>query len=188
MPPIETVAVTLDKARTVAALNMPGLFPATFELGKDGTLEQCFDAMKPPFWLRSAIGAGGRGSLVVESIDEARAWMDYWNRRERDYAWVLHEYRALEEAILGVVGSMDKPSSPAGEAKHHFHNRLFGRSHDQREKFRQQILAVTLDDLRRVTQTYLRPELASTAVVTSASQLEATAALREELGLTVQEL
>ena len=71
-------------------------------------------------------------------------------------AWMLdthHEYRALEEAILGVIGSMDKPSSPAGEAKQHFHNRLFGRSHATREQFRQRILAVSLDDLRRVTRT-----------------------------------
>lgn len=106
-------------------------------------------------------------------------------------AWMLdnqHDYRALEEAILGVIGSMDKPSSPAGEAKQHFHNRLFGRSHESRELFRQRVLAVGLDDLRRVVETYLKPELASTAVVTSAGQLEATAALREELNLTVEEL
>ena len=106
-------------------------------------------------------------------------------------SWMLdnrHDYRALEEAILGVIGSMDKPSSPAGEAKQHFHNRLFGRSHESRELFRQRVLAVTLDDLRRVVETYLKPELASTAVITSSGQLEATAALREELGLSVQEL
>jgi hypothetical protein len=105
--------------------------------------------------------------------------------------WMLdskHEYRALEEAILGVIGSLDKPSSPAGEAKQHFHNRLFGRSHDQREHFRQQVLAVSLDDLRRVTADYLRPELASTAVVSNSGQLEATAALREELQLSLEEL
>lgn len=106
-------------------------------------------------------------------------------------AWMLdsrHEYRALEEAILGVIGSMDKPSSPAGEAKQHFHNRLFGRSHAMREQFRQRILAVTLDDLRVVAERYLKPSLASTAVVTNTGQLDATASLREKLGLTVQEL
>ncbi len=106
-------------------------------------------------------------------------------------AWMLdthHHYRALEEAILGVIGSMDKPSSPAGEAKQHFHNRLFGRSHATRELFRQRILAVSLDDLRRVTDTYLKPELASTAVVTNQGQLENTATLRDELNLTVQEI
>jgi Zn-dependent M16 (insulinase) family peptidase len=106
-------------------------------------------------------------------------------------AWMLdskHEYRALEESILGVIGSLDKPGSPAGEAKQHFHNRLFGRSHDQREQFRQRVLAVNLEDLRRVTAAYLRPEMASTAVVTNSGQLESTAALREKLGLSVQEL
>jgi Zn-dependent M16 (insulinase) family peptidase len=106
-------------------------------------------------------------------------------------SWMLdnrHEHRALEEAILGVIGSIDKPSSPAGEAKQHFHNRLFGRSHALREEFRQRILSVTLDDLRAVTGRYFQPALASTAVITGAGQLEASAALREELGLVVQEL
>jgi Zn-dependent M16 (insulinase) family peptidase len=106
-------------------------------------------------------------------------------------AWMLdssHEYRALEEAILGVVGSIDKPGSPAGEAKQHFHNRLFGRTHEQRERFRQQILEVSLEDLHRVTQTYLKPEQASTAVVTNSNNADASADLCEELGLSVEEL
>jgi Zn-dependent M16 (insulinase) family peptidase len=105
--------------------------------------------------------------------------------------WVLntsHEYQPLEEAILGVIGSLDKPSSPAGEAKQHYHNGLFGRTHAQRQHFREQILAVTLDDLRRVTQTYLKPELASTAVITSNSQIDATQGLREQRSLTLVEL
>ena len=106
-------------------------------------------------------------------------------------SWLLdtpHDGRSLEEAILGVIGSMDKPGSPAGEAKQHFHNRLFGRNHETRERFRENILGVSLDDLRRVTETYLRPDLASTAIVTNSGQLEATASLREELNLSVQEL
>ena len=99
-----------------------------------------------------------------------------------------HDYRVMEEAILGVMASLDKPASPAGEAKQHFHNRLFGRTHEQREQFRQRVLDVTLGDLQRVAATYLKPELASTAVITSSGQLEATAELREALGLEVQEL
>ena len=106
-------------------------------------------------------------------------------------AWMLdtrHEDRVLEESILGVIGSLDKPSSPAGEAKQHFHNCLFGRTHAQREHFREQVLAVSLDDLNRVTQTYLQPELASTAVVTNSVRLGEASALRESLGLELQEL
>jgi Zn-dependent M16 (insulinase) family peptidase len=82
--------------------------------------------------------------------------------------WLLdsqHSERSLEESILGVVGSLDKPSSPAGEAKQHFHNNLFGRSHAMREHFRQQVLQVSLSDLRQVAETYLNPALASTAVI-----------------------
>ena len=108
---------------------------------------------------------------------------------DQSVAWLLdnsHEPRALEESILGVIGSLDKPSSPAGEAKQHFHNRLFGRSHAQREEFRERILSVTLDDLRRVSEAYLKPELASTAVVSHSGQLDASASLRERLGLEVK--
>lgn len=84
--------------------------------------------------------------------------------------WLLeteHDPEQLEQAILGVVGSLDKPGSPAGEAKHDFHNNLFGRTPEQQRRFRARILAVKLDDLKRVTQTYLKPELASIAIVTN---------------------
>ena len=57
-----------------------------------------------------------------------------------------------------------------------------------RQLFRQNILAVSLDDLQRVTQTYLRAELASTAVITSSGQQKEATALAEELSLTVCEL
>lgn len=106
-------------------------------------------------------------------------------------AWLLdnqHEYRALEESILGVVGSLDKPSSPAGEAKQHFHNKFFGRTHEQREQFRQRILDVTIADLQRVGELYLRPELASTAVVSNSDQLALNSTLCDELGLSIEEL
>jgi Zn-dependent M16 (insulinase) family peptidase len=92
--------------------------------------------------------------------------------------WMLdndHEYSQLEEAILGVIGSMDKPGSPAGEAKAAFHNELHGRTREKLQKFRQRVLAVTIDDLKRVTESYLKQGEASVAVITSA-------ATRDEVG------
>lgn len=77
------------------------------------------------------------------------------------------DQQRLQEAILGVVSSMDKPGSPAGEAKSTYHSGLFGRTPEVRQAFREQILAVTLGDLKRVARTYLKPELASVAIVTS---------------------
>jgi Zn-dependent M16 (insulinase) family peptidase len=84
--------------------------------------------------------------------------------------WLLdteHDPQQLEEAIIGVMGSLDKPGSPAGEAKQDFHNNLFGRTPQQQRRFRARILAVTLADLKRVTAQYLKPENASIAVVTN---------------------
>lgn len=101
--------------------------------------------------------------------------------------WLLdhkHEWRQVEEAILGVVGSLDKPGSPAGEAKKAFYNALYGRTPEQRQRFRSRVLAVKLDDLRRVGETYLKPEMASTAVITHAGNKP----LAEQLGLKIEHL
>ncbi len=98
--------------------------------------------------------------------------------------WLLnedHEWRQLEESILGVVSSLDKPSSPAGEAKQAFHNQLNGRTEEQRQKFRKRVLDVTLDDLKRVGKTYLQPEKASVAVITNVAMEDTV----KELGLDV---
>ncbi len=98
-----------------------------------------------------------RISGTLEDFDAATAWLK---------ASEL-EPKKLEEAILGVVSSIDKPGSPAGEAKQTYHASLFGRTPEQRQRFRSQILQVSAADLKRVAQTYLVPEHASTAVVTS---------------------
>lgn len=93
-----------------------------------------------------------------------------------------HPWQSVEEAILGVIGSIDKPGSPAGEAKSTYQAELFGRTREKREQFRNRVLAVTADDLKRVAATYLRPEKASIAVVTHAGQKE----LVEQLGLSLK--
>jgi Zn-dependent M16 (insulinase) family peptidase len=101
--------------------------------------------------------------------------------------WVLenkHESRQLEEAILGVIGSMDKPGSPAGEARVAFHNELHDRSREKLQQFRQRILEVTIEDLIRVTDTYLKDVEPSIAVITSAATHEEVG----DLGLDVVNL
>lgn len=92
--------------------------------------------------------------------------------------WLLntnHEERLLEEAVLGIIGSMDAPGSPAGEAKSTFHRSLRGRTPEQRRHYRQRILQVTLDDLKRVCATWLKPEEANIAVITHQAGAESIA-------------
>ncbi|MCC6202995.1 MAG: insulinase family protein [Gammaproteobacteria bacterium] len=76
----------------------------------------------------------------------------------------------LEQAILGVIGQIDHPSSPAGAAVRAFYNELHGRNDTFRLELRNRVLAVTYDDLARVVTTYLAPERSVTAVVTSAER------------------
>ena len=81
-----------------------------------------------------------------------------------------HEGRELEEAILNVVSGIDKPGSPAGEARSTFQAELFNRTAEKRRAFRQRILNVSLDDLKRVGDSYFASENASTAILTSESR------------------
>ena len=95
-----------------------------------------------------------------------------------------HEPRVLEEAILGVIARIDQPASPAGEAQRSFYSQLHGRTPEHRRAFRQAVLGVTLDDLRRVAECHLDPARASTAVVCSrANEDEA-----QRAGLAIESL
>ncbi len=89
--------------------------------------------------------------------------------------WMLkekHEERLLEEAILGIIGRIDKPGSPAGEAIGNYYSERFGRGADYTTKIRKRILGVSLDDLKSVAERYLTGGDASYAVVGPADKLE----------------
>jgi hypothetical protein len=106
---------------------------------------------------------------------------------DRSIDWLLGDklpWRAVEEAILGVIGSIDKPGSPAGEARDAFFNSLFGRTPEQRKRYRQRVLEITAEDVREVGERYLQPERASVAVITNGAQQ----ALCKELGLELHNL
>ena len=115
-----------------------------------------------------------RDPRLVETLEDFDASVNWLMETQ-------HESLALEEAILSVMASLDKPGSPAGEAKRDFHERLFGRTDEHRKILRAGIVGTTLDDLRRVTETYLRPDLASTAVITHTAGAE----LVSERGLSL---
>ncbi len=92
---------------------------------------------------------------------------------EQSIQWLLHseqyEYQ-LEEAILGLVASMDKPGSPAGEAITTCYASLHGRTHDFRQQLRQRILGVSLADLKRISEHYLLHKTPVRAVVAPISK------------------
>ena len=127
--------------------------------------------------IREQGGAYGGGASQDSSI-AAFKFFSYRDPRlletlddfDSSIEWLLNESHSeaqLEEAILGVISDIDKPSSPSGEAKHAYHNALFGRTGESRKAFRNKVLQVTLDDLLRVGNQYLKSGSASVAVITN---------------------
>ncbi|WP_421863341.1 insulinase family protein [Motiliproteus sp.] len=135
--------------------------------------------------IREQGGAYGSGA----SQDSANACFRFFSYRdprleetmqdfEASIDWLIQQDHAdnrLEEAILGVVSNIDKPGSPAGEAKQAYHSALFGRTPAQRQAFRARILKVSVEDLKRVAATYLSGQPCSEAVVTDPQQAETLA-------------
>ncbi len=115
-----------------------------------------------------------RLGATLDDFDAALVWL---TRHQ-------HTPEQLEEAILGVIGAMDRPSSPAGEAIKTFVATLNGRTPEFRRRLRKQVLEVGMDDLQRVAGLYLIPDQASTAVVTDAETL----ARHRTLGLEARSL
>ena len=109
-----------------------------------------------------------RDPRMEETLDDFDQSLE-WLQQEGDE----HEPRMLEEAILGVISGLDRPRSPAGEAVGAYYALRNGRTPEQRRRFRQRLLKVTLDDLRRIAKTYLKPELAHTAVISDPGKKEA---------------
>ncbi len=90
--------------------------------------------------------------------------------------WLLndkHETRLLEEAILGVIGRIDRPGSPAGEAIGNYYSTRYGRGADYIQQVRQSVLGVTLDDLRTAASTYLVDSQKNFAVVGAPDRMAA---------------
>ena len=65
-----------------------------------------------------------------------------------------------------------------------FYNALHGRTHEQRKRLRGRLLAVSLDDLQRVGETWLARGNACTAVIAP----NAKAVEVEALGLAIEKL
>ncbi len=112
-----------------------------------------------------------RLSETLADFDAALTWLQN----------TQHSAQSLEEAILGVVSSIDKPGSPAGEAKTTYQAELFGRTREKREQFRNRVVKVSIEDLQRVAATYLVPEKASFGLVSHAGQREKLEALGVEI-------
>jgi glutathione synthase/RimK-type ligase-like ATP-grasp enzyme len=96
LPTIGVIDLCRDKYELNVRLRKRGVpAPETFALT---TLEDIDDIFGPTphrrLWCRTREGHGGRGALLVESPEQARAWIQYWNdmRGVVPSAFTLSEY------------------------------------------------------------------------------------------------
>lgn len=90
----------------------------------------------------------------------------------------IHEFLArdleadkVKEAILGAAGDVDPLLSPDSKGRVRFFSDQAGYTLEQKSQFKQRLLSVTLDDLRRVATTYLSGE-AAMAVISSEEKVK----------------
>ena len=70
----------------------------------------------------------------------------------------------LEEGVLGVISSIDKPLSPFGEAMSDFISSLDQKTQDERLSFRSKVKECSLADLAMVSEKYLHNESKRSAI------------------------
>ena len=118
-----------------------------------------------------AMHDAGNGIFRFYSYRDPRL-METFDDFKKSLEWLASEgvsEESLEEAIIGVLGSIDAPGSPAGEIKQAYHQHLFGNLAEKREEKRKKLLEVTGEDLLRVAALYLSPEPTLAALVSENS-------------------
>ena len=97
-----------------------------------------------------------RDPKCSETFDEFK------NSREWSIKNITEEQ--LEEGVLGVISSIDKPLSPFGEAMSDFMSKLDQKSQDERLQFRAKVKECKLADLIYVSEKYLFGESKRSAI------------------------
>ena len=97
-----------------------------------------------------------RDPKCSETFDEFK------NSREWSIKYITEEQ--LEEGVLGVISSIDKPLSPFGEAMSDFMSKLDQKSQDERLHFRAKVKECKLADLMYVSEKYLFGESKRSAI------------------------
>ena len=146
-------------------------------------------------YLHTAIREKGGAYGAGATHDSSLACFKFYSYRDprvegtfNDFAasvdWVLNKASGddlVEQAVLGIIGGLDRPGSPAGEARQNFHLDKSGRSRELRQQSRDRLLSVRWADVRRVADIYLKGQAGSKAVVAP----RGTASVAETLGLGV---
>ena len=131
----------------------------------------------------SAQASTGGGTFYMGSYRDPNITRTY-DVFDQAAGWVIDgeiSDEALKEAILGACGDVDPLESPDIKGRREAINRLTGFTREERERFKQRLLHVTADDLRRIARIYLAEGRPVSATVAGPELIEAARKERPEL-------
>jgi len=114
--------------------------------------------------IREKGGAYGAGAMHDSSTGVFKFFsyrdpncLNTFEEFQKSINWLKNNLKEkhLDEAVLNVISSVDKPLSPAGEARSDFYQNRTGITHAMRLDFRNNILNTKLNDLYDVAEKYL---------------------------------
>ena len=143
-------------------------FPTVDFFHDDAPILSVLGAVLRNGYLHSAIrekgGAYGSGAMQ-DSNNKVFKFFSYRDPRcadtfedfKKSREWSLKNISQdqLDEGILGIISSIDKPLSPFGEAMSDFSMNLDNKNIEKRLEIRSKVKSCTLDDLINVSQKYL---------------------------------
>lgn len=124
-----------------------------------------------------------RDPRCEDTFDDFTASIDWvlnTDKHSQSESWV-------EQAILGLISSLDKPGSPSGEAKEAYHRKLSGHTLDIRQAFRARLLQVRFADVQRVAKHYLLDAIQNDHALRAVVAPKNSAEVAAKLGLEVCE-
>ena len=119
-------------------------------------------------YLHSAIREKGGAYGAGASQDSKNKFFKFFSYRDPNCSNTYNEFAnsrewslknittaQLDEGVLGVISSIDKPLSPYGEAMNDFGSNIENKNIELRLQFRTKVKECTLDDLVNVSRKYL---------------------------------
>jgi carbamoyl-phosphate synthase large subunit len=76
LPDYQLASMLIDKAKLTDVLEPYGLVPKSFTLNESDLSGDRPLKIPYPFWIRSALGSSGLGSMLINSLQELRNWIN----------------------------------------------------------------------------------------------------------------
>lgn len=159
LPDYNLASLLVDKAKLTEALEPYGLVPKSFTINKEDIFDKVELKLQYPFWIRSALGSSGLGSMKINSLNELRNWIhvnpnvekflasEFLPGRNLGCKMLYHNGELIRSAIAERVYYIMSKVAPSGITG----NTCFGRLVNDPNVF--QIAKQAMDIMFEITRT-----------------------------------